>query len=360
MVHRLRVIDTGVGDGRMNIAQGQALVECHQKGLVPDTIRFLRFNPAAIMGRHQSLSQEVNVDHCRAHGVEIVRRITGGGAIYLDPSQLGWELAISKDRLSNPRLDLVAKEICEAMASGLSKLGIEAVFRPRNDIEVGGRKVSGTGGFFDGDTLFFQGTVIVDMNPADMMAALNIPAAKLAKHKAADGGQRIVTLKELLGDKMPTLATIQQVLVEGLSEALHYNPETADHFSDAELQLAQEMYDEEIGTEEFIAEIDRPELGRDVKSASATKPGGTIHAHVRTEGPQDDRIRELVITGDFFVTPPRLIMDLESALRQVTLDEVDQAVADFFASAKVDMLTAQPVDFADVIKDAMTAEVEAD
>ena len=59
-----------------------------------------------------------------------------------------------------------------------SALGVDAKFRPRNDIEVDGRKISGTGGFFDGDVLIYQGTVLVDMNPQQMVGALNIREAK--------------------------------------------------------------------------------------------------------------------------------------------------------------------------------------
>ena len=66
----------------------------------------------------------------------------------------------------------LAREICNAAAAeGFQELGVDAKFSPRNDIEVGGRKISGTGGFFDGDILIYQGTVLVDMNPQQMVQA---------------------------------------------------------------------------------------------------------------------------------------------------------------------------------------------
>ncbi|MBI3371675.1 MAG: lipoate--protein ligase family protein, partial [Betaproteobacteria bacterium] len=79
-----RVIDTGVRNGRTQIAFDQALIELHREGRVPDTVRFLRFEPSALVGRHQAIGQELKLDFCRANGVALVRRITGGGAIYLD------------------------------------------------------------------------------------------------------------------------------------------------------------------------------------------------------------------------------------------------------------------------------------
>ena len=189
MAKTFRVIDTGIRDGRAQIAFDQALIDAHRDGIIPDTIRFLQFPPTALIGRHQALSQELKLDHCKANNIRTVRRITGGGALYFDEGQLGWELVFHRDTLGISSLGDLAREICEAAAAGLSKLGVDAKYRPRNDIEVDGRKISGTGGFFDGNTLFYQGTVLVDMNPADMIAALNVPEAKLAKRQLDSAAQ---------------------------------------------------------------------------------------------------------------------------------------------------------------------------
>ena len=63
MESSLRIIDSGVVEGRLNIALGQAIVEAHQAGEVGDTLRFLRFPPTALVGRHQALAQEINLDY---------------------------------------------------------------------------------------------------------------------------------------------------------------------------------------------------------------------------------------------------------------------------------------------------------
>ena len=74
---RFRVIDTGVRDGRRQIAFDQALIDARKAGAIPDTIRFLRFPPTALVGRHQALSREIHVDYCAANGIGVARRITG-------------------------------------------------------------------------------------------------------------------------------------------------------------------------------------------------------------------------------------------------------------------------------------------
>ena len=143
---QFRVIDTGIRDGRRQIAFDQALIEAHKAGRIPDTIRFLRFPPTVLVGRHQVLSREVKLEYCKSRGIGVGRRITGGGALYLDEGQFGWELVFKRSTLGISSLAELAREICEAAAAGLSKLGVDARYRPRNDIEIGGRKVSSNTG----------------------------------------------------------------------------------------------------------------------------------------------------------------------------------------------------------------------
>ena len=353
MRSKFRVIDSGVVEGRLNIAIGQAIIEAHQAGLVPDTLRFLRFPPTALVGRHQALAQEIDLDYCDENGIGVARRITGGGAIFLDPGQLGWELVFRRSTLRVASLADLAREICEAVADGISRLGGEANYRPRNDIEVGGRKISGTGGFFDGDTLFYQGTVLVDMNPQVMVSALRVPQTKLEKRNLDSAEQRVVTLRELLGDDSPGLPRIQQALVAAFSERFGLQMEPGE-LSSEEYEQAQRLYQDEIGNDEFVSEIEEPPAARGDLAGRHQSPGGTIRSYIRLEGPAQNRIRAALITGDFFITPPRIIYDLEASLRGVYLEQLDEAIRDFFDRAKVDVLSVSADDFITSIRNALT------
>jgi len=95
----LRVLDTGVMEGRLNIAIGQAIVEAHQQGRVPDTLRFLRFPPTVLVGRHQALGQEINLEYCGENEIGVARRITGGGAIFETTFLLAGEIAGAENGL---------------------------------------------------------------------------------------------------------------------------------------------------------------------------------------------------------------------------------------------------------------------
>ena len=358
MAEAFRIIDTGVREGRSNIAFDAALIDLRQADAVPDTIRFMRFPPTALIGRHQDLSREINLAYCEQDGVGTVRRITGGGAIYLDEGQLGWELVFHRASLGIARLPDLAQEICNAAAAGLSELGVNAKFRPRNDIEVDGRKISGTGGFFDGDILIYQGTVLVDMNAEQMVRALNVPQQKVAKHNLDSAAQRVVTLKELLGEDLPDLETIKAALVKAFTQ--HFGIDAVPGaISQQEEALAQEYFDAEIGTDEFVADIDNPGADRNVYAGTHTGAGGTINAFVKLEGPKHRTVQRVLLSGDFFVTPPRVVFDLEAHLQGSAVSELAPRIEQFFDAADIGMLSVTADDFRIAIEAAVQAAIDA-
>jgi lipoate-protein ligase A len=348
-----RVIDTGVRGGRANIAFDQALIEGRKANQIPDTIRFLRFRPSALVGVHQILSHEIKLDYCRANGIELVRRITGGGGLYFDEGQIGWELVFDRTSLGLGDLGESMRRICEAAALGLNKIGVPARYRPRNDLEVEGRKISGTGGFFDGNVLFYQGTLLIDFDPAKMVACLRIPAEKLAKRDLQSATQRVITMREIMGDRVPDLPTIYQGLVDGFAEGLGIDARWGKTTIEEEAR-AERVYAEEIGTDAYVASLDAPPEDANSVSASAQKPGGHVRADIRLEGPDRSRIREALITGDFFVTPPRTILDLEAALRGLDADAAGPAVDAFFARTPTGMASLKPADFREVVEAALS------
>ena len=92
-----RVIETGLRAGRANIAFDQALIEARSEGKISDTIRFLRFfAPSALIGIHQSPTTKSNSITARGTCIETVRRISGGGGLYFDEGQIGWELVFDR------------------------------------------------------------------------------------------------------------------------------------------------------------------------------------------------------------------------------------------------------------------------
>ncbi|HMA87602.1 MAG TPA: lipoate--protein ligase family protein [Burkholderiales bacterium] len=203
-----RWIDTGVLPPAQNLALNRALLEARQAGEAPSTLRFLRFTPSALVGRHGDPAKELDLAYCRAEGIAVQRRITGGGAIYMDPNVLGWELYLDKTEAASAEMAAISRRICEAAARAIAALGAPAEFRAPTDIVVGGRKISGTGGALDGSALVYQGTLLLDFDVARMLRALGVADEKI--HAGARAAT--VNLKELVAP-LPSAAALRGAFI---------------------------------------------------------------------------------------------------------------------------------------------------
>jgi len=344
-----RLIDTGLRPPAENIAINRAMLEVHQQGHIPHTLRFLRFLPSALVGFHQSVEQELRVDYCAAHGIAIQRRITGGGAIYFDETQIGWELYLDRKTLGSVDVQEISRRLCEMAAAGIRRLGVEAYFRPRNDIEVHGRKISGTGGAFEGDSIMYQGTLLIDFDIEKMLRVLRIPAEKLSDKAIASARERVANLKDLLG-AVPERETVIAALTQSFAEGFGVNFERADGMNAAEQEKFQQAL-AEIDHPDWVYLIERPLSDAPLIEGMHKAEGGLLRVALALDLPKR-RIKQVWFTGDFFVNPKRMIADLEAVLRDSPLDGVDQTVYEFFRSYPVEMLRLRPADFVQAIENA--------
>ena len=237
----LRVIDTGLRPPRWNIAMTAALAELHGVGKIPDTLRFQRFQPCVLIGRNQDIRREVRLDRCRQKEVALARRVTGGGAVYMDAGILSWEIVAGRRRFGADLTD-AGEKICSAVANGLVRLGVPARFCPPNAIKAAGRKISGASGYFEGATLVHEGTVLVDFDPCDMAAVLRRPHAKEAPG--------VTSMAALLG-RAPAVDDVQRALAATISNCFGFRIER-EAPSVHELALAEELHAAEFGTDRFV------------------------------------------------------------------------------------------------------------
>lgn len=346
----LRVLDTGLRRAAENLALNRALLESHQQGTSPHTLRFLRFTPCALVGFHQSVSQELRTDYCAEHGIEIQRRITGGGAIYFDETQIGWELYLDKRFLGTAEMPVIAQRICEAAARGISALGVDARFRPRNDIEVDGRKISGTGGAFDGDSILYQGTLLIDFDVERMLQVLRIPAEKLSDKAISSARDRVANLKDLLGS-VPAFGKVQQLLADSFAQSFDVRLEWSDALNEAEQSRFAEAL-AEMDTPEWVHQHDRPAADAGLVEGLHKSSGGLMRAALALDHARD-RIKQVWITGDFFVKPRRAVVDLEASLRDTPVQDLEGNIRRFFDRQPVEMLMLTPEDFLTVLRNAL-------
>lgn len=345
-----RLLDTGVRSAAENIAINKALLESRQEGVSPNTLRFLQFTPCALLGFHQSPEQELRLDYCAANGIDVQRRITGGGAIYFDQTQIGWELYLDRQTLGTSDMGEIARRICEMAASGIGRLGVDARFRPRNDIEVDGKKISGTGGAFDGDAVLYQGTLLVEFDVERMLRVLRIPAEKLSDKAIASARERVANLAHLLGS-VPPLATVKSSIARAFSEGFGIAFEEAADLSEAERAKFEQALTE-IDTPEWVYQHNRPLADAPTVEGLYKCAGGLLRVSLAIDR-HKERIKQAWITGDCFVNPKRMIADLEAALRDSPLDSVRAKVAAFFDHNPVEMLLLTREDFIAAIESAL-------
>jgi lipoate-protein ligase A len=346
-----RLLDTGVRTAAENMALDEVLLTARSQKGVPDTLRFLQFSPpSALVGYHQAVEQEIRISYCRERGIHINRRLTGGGGLFFDESQLGWEIIASQEDPRFPRqIEKLYERICQGAIRGLEKLGIRAAFRPKNDIEVSGRKISGTGGTSMGGAFLFQGTLLVDFDVETMLRALRIPTEKLRDKEIASVRERVTCLAWELG-RVPPLAHIKAALAEGFAETFGISLEPGPLTPLEEELLARRL--PYFQSEEWIYGIRRPLDQRREVWALYKSPGGLIRTALIVSA---GRIREALITGDFFAYPRRAILDLEARLKgaPADIDAVRSIIERFFAEETVRIPGVTPADFLRTIQEAL-------
>jgi len=238
----LRLLDTGVLPPRRNVAITAALAELHAAGEIPDTLRFQRFERSVLLGRNQELGAAVLLDRCRQRGVALARRITGGGAVYMDPDVLSWEIVAGRRRFGTGFAEAAAR-ICGAVAEAIACFGVAAQFSPPNAIVVDGRKVSGASGYFEGPTLVHEGTVLVDSSSTDMAVVL-----RLAEPQRAVA--RLTSLTALLGSA-PSMADLQSRIALSISSCFGFSA-AAGELTTGERTLSERLHQSEFGTDDFV------------------------------------------------------------------------------------------------------------
>jgi lipoate-protein ligase A len=202
------------------MALDEALLEGVSSGAALPALRFFGWNPPAVsLGYFQGLEEEVDLDACRRHGVDVVRRISGGGAVF-HHAEITYSLLMP---LSHPHAGSSIPEsyrvLCAGVTAGLGRLGVKAVFAPINDILAGGKKISGNAQTRRKGCLLQHGTVLLDLDAELMFSLLKVPREKLTGKLIDDIAMRVTGLGSLLGRQV-SYEEGSAALAEGFREAL--------------------------------------------------------------------------------------------------------------------------------------------
>lgn len=148
--------------------------------------------PTVIFGRHQVREQEVNEAYCKAHGIRVVQRQSGGGCVYADEGNV----MVSYISPSTHNQE-VFDEFLVMLSSAFRQLGYDAVTTEHNDILVNGRKVSGTACYTTPTGTVVHASILYDVNLEALEQAITPTAEKLAKHAVQSVRQRVANLRSI-------------------------------------------------------------------------------------------------------------------------------------------------------------------
>jgi lipoate-protein ligase A len=279
----MKFIDNhGITDPRINLA-----IEEYALKQSPDRDDYLLFyinEPSIIIGKNQNTIEEINADYVNEHHIHVVRRLSGGGAVYHD------------------------RKFTEPVVQALKQLGVEADLTGRNDIQVGERKISGNAQYSTKGRMFSHGTLLFDSEMENIVSALKVNAEKIQSKGIKSIRSRVANITEFLDRKM-TIEEFRQAILHSIfggSEVEEYKLTEEDWTNIHELSKSRyQSWDWNYG-----------------KSPKSNYRSSKRFDHIGTVEVQLDiekgRIKEAKIYGDFFGV--RDVAELEEKLQNTPYD----------------------------------------
>lgn len=210
----------------------------------PNTIRLYRWNPSGVsIGYFQSIEKEVNLPNCEKYDVDVIRRITGGGAVYHDYNgEITYSLVAPENDPKMPHDIMESYQvICGAIINGLKHIGVESEFKPVNDIIAGGKKISGNAQTRRHGVVLQHGTVLVDTDIHRMFEVLRVSEAKISDKLIKAVEDRVTNIKRYLGTDIG-FPDVHDALVRGFEESFDVELVT-DKLTLEEEGLVKQLYD---------------------------------------------------------------------------------------------------------------------
>jgi len=287
----------------------------------PDTIILVAPTaPYVCIGFHQELEKEVDVEYCRTHGLPIYRREVGGGAVYLDKSQVFTQWIFHRHALPadlGERFALYVQPLVETYHA----LGIPANYRPINDVHVQGKKIGGTGAAQMGEAEVVVGSLMFDFNFELMSKVLKVSSEKMRDKIFQSLSDYMTTMTRELG-KTPDRDAVVKIYLDQCEAALGRQIVRGEPTA-KELALAEQL-DRQAVTDEWLYQKGGlrqvgVKIHEDVRVVEAAHkaPGGLIRITARV---RDGRIDDVTLSGDFTMLPKFAPGALELALRGTALD----------------------------------------
>ncbi|MBB3114757.1 lipoate-protein ligase A [Paenibacillus phyllosphaerae] len=321
----LFIDNQGITDPTINLA----LEEYVLRNLPMDDSYLLFYinEPSIIIGKNQNTVEEINADYVHEHNIHIVRRLSGGGAVYHDLGNLNFSFLTKDDGDSFHNFAKFTQPVIDA----LRKMGVEAELSGRNDIQVGERKISGNAQFASRGRMFSHGTLLFDSAMENVASALKVKAIKIESKGTKSVRGRVANISEYLNEPMST----EEFRSTLLRELFGTEPENVPQY-----KLTEEDW---AGVRKLSEERYRNwdwNYGRSPKCNIQNErkyPSGIIDVRLDVN---EGRLEGVRIFGDFFGTGE--VAEIEELLTGIRYEEeaIRQALEDVNLNTYFGKLTA--------------------
>ncbi|HGA2105497.1 TPA: lipoate--protein ligase [Streptococcus agalactiae] len=277
-----------------------------------DEIFILWINePAIIIGRHQNTIQEINKEFIDKNGIHVVRRLSGGGAVYHDLNNLNYTIISNNTQEGAFDFQTFSKPVIDTLA----KLGVKAEFTGRNDLEINGQKFAGNAQAYYKGRMMHHGCLLFDVDMSVLGQALKVSKDKIESKGIKSVRARVTNIVDHLSDKI----TVQEFSDAILAQMKEEYPEMDEYvLSDAELSEIQAMRDNQFATWDWTyGKAPEYTIERGVRY-----PAGKITTYANVE---NSTIKSVKIFVDFFGVKP--VDDIEKMLEGVRYDYKDVLAA---------------------------------
>lgn len=251
-----------------------------------DYLLFYMNEPSIIIGKNQNTVEEVNTAYVKENGIHVVRRLSGGGAVYHDLGNLNFSFITNDDGKSFHNY----RKFTEPVVQALRKLGVEAELTGRNDIQVGERKISGNAQFSTKGRMFSHGTLMFDSEIDNVVSALNVNAEKIKSKGVKSIRSRVANISEFLSETI-SIGEFKSKLLESIFAGKHI-PKYA--LSEADWQAVGKLADERYRNWDW-------NYGQspafNIQKTKRLEGVGTFDVRLNVES---GKIAGAVVYGDFF------------------------------------------------------------
>lgn len=242
-----RLLDLEYPDASSNLALEEALARQVGGGKSPPTLRLWRNHHAVVIGENQSIGLELQLDACRRLGVEIVRRFTGGGAIYHDLGNLNYSICAAKPPASSLMFQqAVFRQSLGCASTCLKTLGLDSTQVPVNTVIFRGRKISGGAGAVRWGAVFYHGSILASTNLEVVWKVLRRepPPASAVGGFVQSTRVPVTSLEREFGREIPiddVKRALSNAFTETFKASLTRGPATQQEL-DASSRLVKEKY----------------------------------------------------------------------------------------------------------------------